>query len=140
MNSDDQGNVQTKGLTAFGVFLLWAATAASLAGTTLLCRGTVLDRVWSLNPRAYKQLAPLGHKAGIPLLIVAFALAMAGIGWIRRRYWAWWLAVLIIATQFVGDLVNLFGGHIMEGAIGVVAAGLLLTYLLRPPTRAIFRT
>ena len=38
----------------------------------------MLDRIWALNPRAYMRLAPLGPRAGIPLLIVAFALATAG--------------------------------------------------------------
>jgi hypothetical protein len=31
---------------------------ASLAAITLLWRGTSLDRIWSLNPTAYRQLAP----------------------------------------------------------------------------------
>jgi hypothetical protein len=46
------------GFTAIGIFLFFGAIMASLAATTLLWRGTVLDRVWALNPMAYKQLAP----------------------------------------------------------------------------------
>jgi hypothetical protein len=128
------------GWTAFGIFLLSGAAMATLAATTLLCRGTMLDGIWSLNPRAYRQLGPLGYKAGIPLLIIAGALAIAGIGWFRRRHWAWWMAVAILATQFVGDLVNLFLGRLLEGVIGVIAAGLLLVFLVRPRIRASFRS
>jgi hypothetical protein len=53
------------GFTAIGVFLFFGAVMASLAATTLLWRGTALDRVWDLNPTAYKQLAPLGGTVGI---------------------------------------------------------------------------
>ncbi|HTT22179.1 MAG TPA: hypothetical protein VMG82_24845 [Candidatus Sulfotelmatobacter sp.] len=111
---------------------------ATLAGVTLLWRGTMLDRIWSLNPRAYRQLATLGGKAGILMLVVAGTLSVAGIGWFYRRHWAWLLSVAIIATQIAGDLVNIYVGHVIEGAIGVGVAGALLFYLLRPPVRAAF--
>jgi hypothetical protein len=52
------------GFTAMGVFLFFGAVMAGLAATTLLWRGTALDRVWNLNPTAYKQLAPLGVRLG----------------------------------------------------------------------------
>jgi hypothetical protein len=54
-----------RGFTAIGVFLFFGAVMASLAATTLLWRGTALDRLWTLNPTAYKQLAPLGRIVGI---------------------------------------------------------------------------
>jgi len=37
-------------------FLFFGSVMASLAGTTLLWKGTVLDRIWLLNSAAYKQL------------------------------------------------------------------------------------
>lgn len=139
MDFGDNSIRQPRGLTAFGVFLLWGAAMATLAGMTVLWQGTILDRVWSLNPRAYHQLAPLGSKAGIPLLIVAGALGTAGIGWFNRRHWAWYLAVAIIVTQIAGDLINLLLGRVAEGAIGIGTAGALLAYLLKRSVRAAFR-
>jgi len=50
----------TPGFTAIGIFLFFGSITASLAATTLLWRGTVLDRLWALNPIAYKQLAIAG--------------------------------------------------------------------------------
>jgi hypothetical protein len=104
---------------------------ASLAATTLLWPGTPLDRLWVLNPMAYKQLAPLGRTVGILFLVLGVALTAAGIGWFRRRLWGWRLAVGIIATQVLGDVVNCVRGDWLGGGTGVIIAGALLLLLLR---------
>jgi hypothetical protein len=71
---------KTRGFTAIGIFLFFGAMMAILAATTLLWRGTALDRVWTLNPSAYKQLAPLGRWVGIAFLLLGSALGTAGLG------------------------------------------------------------
>jgi hypothetical protein len=126
------------GFTAVGVFLFFGAVMASFAATTLLWRGTALDRLWDLNPVAYRQLARLGGKVGILFLLLGAALATAGVGWFRRRLWGWRLAVAIIATQVIGDFVNCIRGDLLRGGMGVLIAGALLLFLLRPQIRAAF--
>jgi len=111
---------------------------ASLAAATLLWRGTALDRVWVLNPTAYKQLAPLGGMVGIVFLLLGAALTTAGFVWFRRRIWGWRLAVAIISTQVLGDVVNCARGDWLRGGIGVIIAGALLLFLLQPRIRATF--
>jgi len=128
----------TLGFAAIGVFLFFGATMASLAAISLLWRGTPLDRIWSLNPTAYIELAPLGRIVGILFLLLGAALAAAGIGWFRRRRWGWRLAVAIIATQVVGDVTNCIRGDWLHGGIGVVIAGALLLFLLRPIVKNAF--
>jgi len=130
--------IPPRGMTAMGVFLFFGATMALLAGTTLVLPGTVLDRVWVLNTRAYAQLAPLGRAVGSLFLLLSAALAAAGTGWFRRRAWGWWLTVAIIATQICGDLVNAFLGDFLRGGVGVVIAGGLFFYLISPPVRTSF--
>jgi hypothetical protein len=125
-------------MTAIGVFLLFGATMASLAGTTLIWQGTFLDHMWTLNAPAYRQLSPFGRTVGIPFLVLSAALATAGVGWFRRRLWGWKLAVAIIATQVLGDLTSIFMGHFVMGAVGVTIAAALLLYLLRPEVRGAF--
>jgi hypothetical protein len=127
-----------KGLIAVGIFLFFAAIMASLAGTTLVWRGTTLDRLWILNPRAYKELAPHGKAAGIPFVFLGVTLVVAGMGWFKRRLWGWRLAVSIIAVQVLGDLVNAFMGDLVRGGVGFVIAGALLVYLLRPQVKCAF--
>jgi len=126
------------GFTAICVFLFFGALMASLAATTLLWRGTALDRVWALNPTAYKQLAPLGAEVGLLFLVLGVALITAGIGWFRHRLWGWRLAVVIIATQVLGDVVNCVRGDWLRGGTGVVIAGALLLFILRARVRAAF--
>ena len=126
------------GFAAVGIFLFFGATMASLAAITLLWRGTSLDRIWSLNPTAHRHLAPLGSSVGLLFLLLGLALAAAGIGWFRRRLWGWGLAVAIIAIQIVGDLINCIRGDWLRGGIGVIIAGALLLFLLRPTVKKAF--
>lgn len=128
------------GITAVGTFLFFGAAMASLAATTLLWRGTALDRIWALNPRVYRELVPFGKAPGILFLLLGVVLVVAGVGWFKRRIWGWRLAVAIIAAQVLGDLVSAFMGRVIEGVIGIVIASALLLYLLRPKIRATFVT
>jgi hypothetical protein len=127
-----------KGIIAVGIFLFFGAIMAALAGTTLIWRGTTLDRLWLLNLRAYKELAPYQKSVGIPFLFLGVTLAAAGMGWFQRRLWGWRLAVGIIVVQAIGDLVNAFLGDLVRGGIGFIIAGALLMYLLRPEVRGAF--
>ena len=127
-----------RGMTAIGVFLLFGAVMAFIAGTSLVRRGTALDRMWALNPRAYDELAPLGKTVGPLFLSLAVALALAATGWLKRRRWGWQLAVAIIGTQVLGDFVNIFFGRTFQGMVGVTIAGSLLLYITRPYVRATF--
>jgi hypothetical protein len=129
---------QPMGFSAIGLFLFFGAIMASLAAITLLWRGTALDRIWALNPTAYKQLAPLDGTIGILFLLLSAALTAAGIGWFRRRLWGWRLAVVIIATQVLGDVANCVRGDLLRGGTGVIIAGGLLLFLLQPKIRGTF--
>src|ERR1700732_2932390 len=144
LNRPNSGNDEVisreipRGITALGAFLFFGATMASLAGATLTWPGTSFDRVWTLNPVAHKQLATLGKPAGILFLLLSATLAAAVTGWFKRRLWGWRLAVAVIVTQVLGDLVNLFRGDWFRGGVGFSIASALLFYLLRPAVRAVF--
>ena len=128
-----------RGLTAIGVFLLFGAVMAFIAGASLLRRGTILDRTWTLNPHAYDELSRLGKPVGLLFMLLAVALALAGMGWLKRRWWGWRLAVVIIGTQVLGDFANIFSGRVAQGAVGATIASALLFYITRAQVRAVFR-
>lgn len=112
---------------------------ASFASLTLLWQGTILDRAWELNPTAHAELVPFGKPTGAGFLLLASALAAAGVGWFRRKFWGWVLGVVVISTQVAADLVNLARGDLLRGSVGVLIAGALLVYLLSRNVRSLFR-
>lgn len=105
-------------------------TMAFYAGVTLLHPGTALDRLWSLNPVAHRDLLPFRTPAGLMFLVIAALAATGGFGWFRRRMWAWRLAVFGISTQVLGDCVNLIRGDFLRGGPGLLIGAALLIYLL----------
>lgn len=127
-----------RGLTAMGVFLFFGATMAAFAGITLAWPGTPLDKIWALNPNAYRQMAPLGRGVGVLFLLLSAVMSIAAAGWLQRKLWGWWLAVIIISTQVAGDLVNFVRGDTLRGGTGFVIAGALLLYLLSRKVRTEF--
>lgn len=126
-------------MTAVGVFLVFGACMSGLAGTTLVWQGTTLDKVWGLNPTAYRRLAPLGTNVGPLFLLLSATMFIASVGWFKRRRWGWGLALGIISTQITADTVNLVRGDYLRGGTGLTIAGALLYYLLHPKVRNTFR-
>jgi hypothetical protein len=125
-------------MIAVGVFLLFGACMAALAGTTLVWPGTPLDKVWALNKAAHTQLSSAGRSVGGLFFLLSATLIVAAVGWFKHRVWGWRLAVGIIFAQVVGDLVNLLRGDLLRGGSGLSIAGALLFYLLRPNVRTTF--
>jgi hypothetical protein len=121
-----------------GVFLFFGAVTAGVSAISLLWPGTSLDRLWTLNPKAYQELAPFGRSVGILFLLLGATLSAAGIGWFRCRLWGWRLAVAIIAAQVLGGVVNFIRGDWLGGIAGVVIAGSLLFFLLRQKIKEAF--
>ena len=111
---------------------------AAYAGITLLYPGTPLDSLWALNKRGHEGLSAFGRLAAIPFVILSPVLALAALGWFRRRHWAWLLGTAIIAVNMAGDVAQIFLGRRWEGATGVIIAGMLLAYMTRRPVRSYF--
>jgi hypothetical protein len=92
------------GWLAIGIFLLAGAFMATIAGITLILPGTFLDRMWALNKTGHAGLVSMGKTVGFLFPVLGLALAAAGIGWLKKRYWGWFLAVLLIGGNALGDL------------------------------------
>ena len=128
----------TAGITAVGIFLFFGAVMAGYAGTTLIWRGTVLDKLWALNMPAYERLAPFGAIAGPVFLAAQRGSGVCWGGMVQTPPVGMEIGHLVILVQALGDLINLLRGDFIRGGIGLAIAGLLLFYLLRPKVRVLF--
>lgn len=120
-------------------FSCMATVLALLIGTSLLISRTLPDRVWSLNPRAQVVFSAHAKPFGALLLIVALAAALTTIGLLRRRRWAWLLALATFTVNGLGDLLTLLVAcDWLRGGSGILIAGVFLFFLLRPRVKAWF--
>jgi hypothetical protein len=132
--------MRTKPLGVFLIAIFFALATFILiaAGTALLFPGSKLEIVWKLYPARRALLMPYRIWLGPGFLALAAAMVAASRGCFLHRRWGWRLAVAIFAANGLGDAIQLFMDHILEGAIGVAAAGAILFYLSRPSVRAAF--
>jgi hypothetical protein len=119
------------GVFLIAIFFALASVILVSVGTALLVPGSPLDAIWRLYPARRALLMPHRAWLGPGFLALAVAMASASVGCFRRRRWGWWLAVAIFAANGLGDAIQLVMGHILEGGIGVAAAGAILFYLSR---------
>jgi len=120
-------------------FFFAVATCILVAvGTALLFPGSVAETIWHLYPARRALLFPYRDWLGPGFLVLAVAMASAGIGCYRQRKWGWRLAVTIFAVNGLGDAAQIFLGHFVEGGIGVSVAVAILIYLSRPMLRDSF--
>lgn len=130
--------IRPRGFVPIGLFFVFGATMAAYAAVTLLKPGTMLDALWALNKRGHAGLVLLGRGTVLLFAVLSVLLALAAVGWFRRKYWGWMLGVTIIAINATGDLINGVMGEWLKGAVGAVIAGLLLIYMTRARVRNYF--
>ena len=118
-------------VAAVGVLFLAITALVLVIVSSLVVPGTALDGLWSLKPGSRDVFDTLGL-AGILLLLVVGAVAIAtGIGLLRRRRWARWVAVVGLGVNALPDLVQGFLGR-PEIFIAAVPVALVAVYLALP--------
>jgi len=110
-------------------FFVFGASMSGLATVMLVMPGTMLDSLWRFNPQARIGLATLGQFAVFLMLIVCAACMSAAIGLWRCRAWGLWIAVVLLSTNLVGDVLNAAIHHDFRTLIGVPIAAVMLGYL-----------
>ena len=119
------------------MFLL-GACASAFAAVTLTWPDTVLDAAWAVNPKGHAGLRALGPLAIIGMAALSITMLTLAIGLRARRRWAWWLAVVGILVNAVGDLATATVTGDPPTLIGVPIAGLIAWWLTRPDVRSRF--
>ncbi len=106
-------------IVVVSAFLFFATLMAVLVGLSLVVPGTVLDGLGALNPRGYAALQPIGRLAGALLLALGAVCGAAGVGLLRGKRWAWYIALGVFLVNGLGDLVQIALGRIAQGVTGV---------------------
>ncbi len=127
-------------VTVAAAFLFLATVISSVTAESLLFPSPWWNWLWDLNRAAYVSFARLGPAAGFLLLAVGAVAAAAGTGLIRRRRWAWWIAISLFTINGLGDAFTLFVKQdLAKGVSGMLIAGAFLFWLSRPAAMRYFR-
>jgi hypothetical protein len=121
-----------------GVLSALSSLILIVSAITIFAPKTPLSRMWDIKPAEYQQLLALGWPVGAGFLVIAAIAILTAVGVFRRRRWGWALAVLAIGINCLSDAARALLGSPVEGMAGVLAAGLVLWWLLRPAVRAQF--
>lgn len=118
-------------------FAFFATAIALITGTALLYPGPYAVRLWNLNRPAYLQFQKLGLAGPLFLYIVGVISCVTAFGLLRRRRWAWWLAILTFAVNILGDLVSLVVTRDwIKTAAGLIVSATFLFFLARRGVRS----
>lgn len=131
-------NARPVGIFLIAIFFALATCVLVGVGTALLFPHSALETVWRVYPARRAMLMPYRSWLGPGFLALAVAMASASVGCFVHRKRGWQLAVAIFAVNGLGDAAQLAMGHLLEGGIGVAAAGAILFYLFRPGVRRAF--
>jgi hypothetical protein len=110
---------------ALAAFFAIAASICLTAAITVLYPETPLSIIWQIKPDEFAQLIQLRPWTGIGFFLMSGLMGAAAWGCLRRRLWGWRMAVVILAANGLGDLVQIFAGRILEGALGITIAAAL---------------
>jgi hypothetical protein len=114
------------------ILLFVIGVVASLISIiSLTFPGSFLEPVWKLNPRAREGFARMGGWSIVLMAMVCVTCLLTAIGLCRGLRWGYWLAVVMLFGNLVGDVINVFVGTDRSAIVGVPIVLLLLFYLLR---------
>lgn len=123
-------------LAVTGAFLFAASGIALVTGVSLWTPGPQWNWLWRLNPAAGAAFAQSPRLAGAGLFVLCAMTVVAGFGLVRRKRWAWRVALFVFACNALGDAVEAVRTRqwLQPGA-GILIAGLFLFFLARSRDR-----
>ena len=128
-----------KGIIIIAIIMFLAALIALIIGISIIIPGTPLDVLWTIKnsfPSGFRSTF-IGMIFGIFLLVLFIIGLITVWGLINGRKWAWWITVIILMVNGIGDVANIALGSI-DGIVGILIAIGFLFYLTRPGVKAFF--
>ena len=132
------GKERPPGVIALVMLFAIGTVASFISAVSLSFPGSFLEPIWSLNPNARAGFTRIGSAAIVLMIAVCIACIFTTVGlWLARR-WGYWLAVVMLAVNLCGDVVNVTSGTEPRAIIGIPIAAGILAYLLRKRTKRHF--
>jgi hypothetical protein len=128
------------GIVALTSLFLIGTAASLISVVSLSLPGSFLEAVWRLNPQARESFSRMGSWAILLMSVICLACLFAAIGLGRGLRWGYWLALVLLIGNLVGDIIVLYTGAQPRAIAGVPIVLLVLAYLLSRRTREYFRT
>lgn len=125
-------------VTLLIILFVIGVVASLISVISLTFPGNFLEAVWRLNPHAREGFARLGAWSVILMSVVCIACLVATVGLWRGKPWGYWLAVIMLIGNLVGDLINVVAGTERRAIVGIPIALVFLIYLMRNKTREYF--
>jgi hypothetical protein len=126
------------GITALSIFFMFGAAVSFVSFISLLFPGSFLQPMWRLNPRALEGFTSMGRWAILLMCIVCVACALAAVGLWRGARWGYWLAVILLAINLLGDIVNVVLGTEPRAAVGIPIVVAILALLMSKRAKRFF--
>jgi hypothetical protein len=128
------------GVTALSIFFLAGAGISFTSCVSVIFPGSLLEPMWRINPRVREAFTEIGVWAIVLLCAVCIACLLSAVGLWQGRWWGHRLAVILIAINLAGDIVNVVLGTEPRGAVGIPIAAAIIVYLLSSRVREFFKT
>ena len=126
------------GITALSMLFIFGAVASFVSSVSLFFPGSFLDPLWRLNPRALRGFTIIGDWAIILMCAVCVACASAAVGLWRGARWGYWLALVLLAINLLGDVLNVILGIEPRAVVGIPIVLAILAYLMTSQVRRFF--
>jgi uncharacterized membrane protein (DUF2068 family) len=126
-------------ITALSLFFGAGAVISLTAAVGLLFPESFLQSMWRINPRALQAFHSMGPAAVALLTVVSVACGSTALGLWFGKLWGYYIAIMLLAVNLVGDIYNVVSGTEVRAAIGIPIVILVLVFITRPPTRAFFK-
>jgi len=126
------------GITVLSFFFAVGSVIAGVTCVALLAPGSWLSFIWRFNPAARVAFYALGAWALVLMLGVALACAFAARGLWVRAVWGRRLAVVLLAINLIGDVLNAFIRGDLRMLIGIPIGAALIAYLSSGRVRSHF--
>src|SRR3982751_2373946 len=133
-----KSDTRPAGITALSIFFLFGALMSFISFVSLLFPGSFLEPMWRLNPRAREGFNSMGVWAVVLMCAVCLACASAAVGLWRGARWGYRLALIILAINLLGDVINVILGTEPRAVVGIPIVIAIFAFLLSRRVRRFF--